>query len=61
MDIKIVNGLVLVPWTMRSTIRNWCHDNRIDIEYNGLDYDDVYDAWEIKNEKDLVRFLLKWS
>jgi hypothetical protein len=49
---------IIVPYTQRKEVWDWCELNKITAEYQGTFYG--RDLWRVENDEHRVRFILKW-
>lgn len=50
---------IAVPYTKRQAVYDWCGDNKITVEYQGTLAGT--DVWRVRDERQRVAFVLKWS
>lgn len=59
--VKLVgdNRDIAVPYKLRADVWDWCHDNKINVNYQGSLAG--IDLWRVVDEKQRLWFALRWS
>ena len=50
---------IVAPYDQRQAVWDWCELNKITAEYQGTWY--CTDLWRVRDDKQRVRFALRWS
>lgn len=48
-----------LPYSVREEVYDWCMKNNIDVEYQGTTMGT--DVWNVKDEKQRLWFILRWT